>query len=70
MIDCIEFRKKESEIQLKKTWPKKRRCMLGAKVTQIKLARKMGLPIEQTVFRPRYSPRMPPMMQVKMVANT
>ena len=97
-----------------KTCPKKRRCMLGAKVTQRKLARKIGLPMEQTVFRPRYSPvqkrfenkdthlfkkgtplfenkdnnlswifivkrklgkkryspRMPPMMQVKIVANT
>ena len=44
--------------------------MVGAKVTQRKLARKMGLPMEQTVFRPRYSPRMPPIMQVKIVANT
>ena len=68
-------------------------------MTQRKLARKIGLPMEQTVFRPRYSPvqkrfenkdthlskvfivkrklgkkryspRMPPMMQVKIVANT
>ena len=69
-IPALSYQSTYKSVIKRTTCPKKRRCMLGAKVTHKKLARKMGLPIEHTVLRPRYSPRIPPKMQVKIVANT